>query len=71
MKMYLCGTLSNHEKPEKEEVTLIKTNSMCTVITSKSLKFLDIVGGAALQEASILVDFRILSCQLVHVMYIC
>jgi hypothetical protein len=32
---------------------------MYTVITSKSLKFLDIVGGAALQEASILVDFRI------------
>jgi hypothetical protein len=42
MKLYLSGTLTNNDKPDKEEVTPLKTNSMYRVITSKTLKFLDV-----------------------------
>jgi hypothetical protein len=42
MKMYLSGALTKYDKPDKEEVTPLKTNSMYRVITSKTLKFLDI-----------------------------
>ena len=42
MKMYLSGALTKYDKPDKEEVTPLKTNSMYRVITSKSLKFLDV-----------------------------
>ena len=34
MKMYLSGTFSKYYKPEKEEVTLIKTISMYVQIES-------------------------------------
>lgn len=42
MKMYLSGALTKYDKPDKEEVTPLKTNSMYRVITSKTLKFLDV-----------------------------
>jgi hypothetical protein len=42
MKMYLSGALSKYDKPDKEEVTPLKTNSMYRVITSKTLKLLDV-----------------------------
>jgi hypothetical protein len=42
MKMYLSGALTKYDKPEEGEVTPLKTNSMYRVITSKSLKFLDV-----------------------------
>ncbi len=42
MKMYLSGALTKYDKPEDKEVTPLKTNSMYCVITSKSLKFLDV-----------------------------
>jgi hypothetical protein len=35
MKMYLSGALTKYDKPDKEEVTPLKTNSMYRVITSK------------------------------------
>jgi hypothetical protein len=43
MKLYLSGALTKYDKPDKEEVTPLKTNSMYRVITSKTLKFLDVV----------------------------
>jgi len=43
MKMYLSGALSRYDKPDDGEVTPLKTNSMYRVITSKSLKFLDVM----------------------------
>jgi hypothetical protein len=42
MKLYLSGALTKYDKPDKEEVTPLKTNSMYRVITSKTLKFLDV-----------------------------
>ncbi len=40
MKLYLSGSLTKYDKPDKEEVTPLKTNNMYSVITSKTLKFL-------------------------------
>ena len=40
--VYLSGTLTKYDKPDKEEVIPLKTNSMYRVITSKTLKFLDV-----------------------------
>jgi hypothetical protein len=42
MKLYLSGALTKSDKPDKEEVTPRKTNSMYRVITSRSLKILDV-----------------------------
>lgn len=42
MKIYLSGALTKYDKPEEGEVIPLKTNSMYRVITSKSLKFLDV-----------------------------
>ena len=42
MKLYLSGALTKYDKSDKEEVTPLKTNSMYRVITSKTLKFLDV-----------------------------
>ncbi len=42
MKLYLSGVLTKYDKPDKEEVTPLKTNSMYRVISSKTLKFLDV-----------------------------
>ena len=42
MKMYLSGALSKYDKPDEQEVTPLKTNSMYRVITSKTLKLLDV-----------------------------
>ena len=38
MKMYLSGALSKYDKPDEQEVTPLKTNSMYRVITSKTSK---------------------------------
>jgi hypothetical protein len=43
MKMYLSGALTRYDKPDEEEVMPLKTNSMYRVITSKTLKFLDVM----------------------------
>jgi hypothetical protein len=42
MKIHLSGVLSKYDKPDQEEVTPLKTNSMYRVITSKTLKLLDV-----------------------------
>jgi hypothetical protein len=42
MKMYLSGALSKYDKPDEQEVTPLKTNSMYRVITSKTFKLLDV-----------------------------
>jgi hypothetical protein len=42
MKMYLSGALSKYDKPDEQEVTPLKTKSMYRVITSKTLKLLDV-----------------------------
>ena len=42
MKKYLSVSLTKYDKPEDGEVVALKTNSMYRVISSKSLKFLDV-----------------------------
>ena len=36
MKLYLSGALTNYDKPDEQEVTPLKTNSMYRLITSKT-----------------------------------
>jgi hypothetical protein len=40
--MYLSGPLTKYDKPDEQEVTPLKTNNMYRVITSKTLKLLDV-----------------------------
>lgn len=42
MKKYLSVALTKYDKPEEGEVVALKTNSMYRVISSKTLKFLDV-----------------------------
>ena len=54
MKMYLNSSLDRFDKNDNEEVQVLKTNTMYRVLTSKSLKFLDVsnflAGGCSLDS---------------------
>ena len=54
MKMYLSGALTKYDKPEEGEVIPLKSNSMYRVISSRTLKFLDVsnflAGGVSLDK---------------------